>query len=94
MDLAKAQYAVGYFTEVGLSYRLGSRQTGIGTDQDLQGALGWYRKAAENGDSRARKRLDAGSSQGMQALDRKLEMEAMKEDYLSKGGKKESCTIM
>lgn len=44
--LAKAMYAVGYFTEVG-----------IGTTQNQQKAQNWYISAAENGDERALTRL-------------------------------------
>ncbi|POS85861.1 hypothetical protein EPUL_004033 [Erysiphe pulchra] len=46
--LAKAQYAVGYFTEVG-----------IGTRPDPLEANVWYVKAAEAGDERAKLRLSA-----------------------------------
>ncbi|KAG9303662.1 hypothetical protein G9A89_018559 [Geosiphon pyriformis] len=44
--LAKAEYAVGYFTEVG-----------IGTKKDQLDANVWYRRAAEHGDKRAQQRL-------------------------------------
>ncbi|PWN54193.1 HCP-like protein [Violaceomyces palustris] len=44
--LAKAEYAVGYFTEMG-----------IGTVKDLAEAKAWYRSAAEHGDKRANQRL-------------------------------------
>jgi len=46
-ELPKAEYAVGYFTEVG-----------IGVPKDLQVAMEWYRKAAEHGDQRAMQRLE------------------------------------
>ncbi|ORY79364.1 hypothetical protein BCR35DRAFT_304798 [Leucosporidium creatinivorum] len=46
MDLAKAEYAVGYFTE-----------TGIGTHKDAREALEWFKKAANHGDKRAMDRL-------------------------------------
>ncbi|RKF54792.1 Protein SKT5 [Erysiphe neolycopersici] len=46
--LAKAKYAVGYFTEVG-----------IGTRPDPLEANVWYVKAAEAGDERAKQRLSA-----------------------------------
>jgi uncharacterized protein len=44
--LPKAEYAVGYFTEVG-----------IGTPKDERDALIWFRKAATHGDKRAIQRL-------------------------------------
>jgi len=44
--LSKAEYAVGYFTEVG-----------IGTHRDEREALQWFRKAADHGDKRAIARL-------------------------------------
>ncbi|BGP46466.1 Chitin synthase 4 [Rhodotorula kratochvilovae] len=44
--LAKAEYACGYFTEVG-----------IGTYRDERDALAWFRKAAAHGDKRAMDRL-------------------------------------
>ncbi|PWN91210.1 HCP-like protein [Acaromyces ingoldii] len=51
--LAKAEYAVGYFKEMG-----------IGTVKDLNEARAWYRAAAEHGDKRANQRLAAiGSGQ-------------------------------
>ncbi|KWU44095.1 HCP-like protein, partial [Rhodotorula sp. JG-1b] len=46
LGLAKAQYACGYFTEVG-----------IGTHKDQREALDWFRKAAAQGDKRAQDRL-------------------------------------
>lgn len=67
LGLAKAQYAVGYFTE-----------TGIGIEANPQAALTWYKQAAEGGDKRAAKRLATGSRSS--ALDRRLEMEALKEE--------------
>lgn len=44
--LPKAEYAVGYFTEMG-----------IGCRRDALEANVWYVKAAEHGDERAKKRL-------------------------------------
>ncbi|KAF9514280.1 hypothetical protein BS47DRAFT_1295258 [Hydnum rufescens UP504] len=44
--LTKAQYAVGYFSEVG-----------VGAPQSLPEAVQWYKKAAEAGDKRAIQRL-------------------------------------
>ncbi|GAA6028086.1 hypothetical protein JCM8097_001864 [Rhodosporidiobolus ruineniae] len=49
LGLAKAQYACGYFTEVG-----------IGTYKDERDALEWFRKAAAQGDKRAQDRLRMG----------------------------------
>ncbi|KAE8267657.1 hypothetical protein A4X09_0g4694 [Tilletia walkeri] len=52
--LGKAEYAVGYFTEMG-----------IGTVRDLTEAKAWYKRAQEHGDKRANQRLAAlGSSNG------------------------------
>ncbi|KAI8087351.1 hypothetical protein BDF21DRAFT_335057 [Thamnidium elegans] len=49
--LAKAQFAMGYFAEVG-----------IGRPQDHDEAKGWYQKAASQGDLQAQKRLCSSSS--------------------------------
>jgi TPR repeat protein len=46
VGLAYAEYAVGYFTEMG-----------IGTRRDPLEANVWYVRAAEHGDDRARQRL-------------------------------------
>jgi hypothetical protein len=53
----------------------------------------WYKKAADAGDKRATKRIQTGSRSA--ALDRRLEIEAMKDENI-KGGKdgKDSCLIM
>jgi TPR repeat protein len=48
IGLAKAQYAVGYFTE-----------SGIGCHRDPLEANVWYVKAADQGDERAKHRLAA-----------------------------------
>ncbi|WVO13838.1 hypothetical protein L204_101461 [Cryptococcus depauperatus] len=88
MGLAKAQYAVGYFSE-----------TGVGTETDPQTALKWYRQAAQGGDQRATKRLQTGSRST--ALDRGLEMEALKEERGMRGAHsrghekdKDGCLVM
>lgn len=47
-QLAKAEYAVGYFTEMG-----------IGTIRDLAEAKAWYKRAADHGDKRASQRVAA-----------------------------------
>ncbi|TYJ57779.1 hypothetical protein B9479_001389 [Cryptococcus floricola] len=97
LGLAKAQYAFGYFTE-----------TGLGTDANPAAAQTWYKQAAEGGDKRAAKRLAAGGGSRSAALDRRLEMEALKEERSllshsansgskSGGGKdkdKDGCLIM
>lgn len=46
--LTKAEYAVGYFTEMG-----------IGCRRDILEANVWYVKAADSGDERAKQRLAA-----------------------------------
>lgn len=46
--LAKAEYACGYFAEMG-----------VGTQKDLSEAKGWYILAAEHGDNRAHQRLSS-----------------------------------
>lgn len=53
----------------------------------------WYKKAADAGDKRATKRIQTGSRSA--ALDRRLEVEAMKDENL-KAGKdgKDGCVIM
>ncbi|KAG9032184.1 hypothetical protein FRB95_001811 [Tulasnella sp. JGI-2019a] len=51
--LAKAMYAVGYFTEVG-----------IGTAQSTQDAVIWYKRASEAGDKRASQRLRSNQNAG------------------------------
>lgn len=48
LGLAKAQYAVGYFTEMG-----------IGCRRDPLEANVWYVKAADQGDERAKHRIAA-----------------------------------
>ncbi|PLW04722.1 hypothetical protein PCASD_25764 [Puccinia coronata f. sp. avenae] len=48
--LAKAEYAVGYFTEVG-----------VGTTRDEREAQRWFLSAAEHGDKRAKERLRNGA---------------------------------
>lgn len=50
-ELPKAEYAVGYFTEVG-----------IGILRNPAEAMIWYKKAAEHGDKRAIQRLQGGKN--------------------------------
>lgn len=58
----------------------------------------WYKKAADAGDKRATKRIQTGSRSN--ALDRRLEIEAMKDENIRGGGNgggkdgKEGCVIM
>lgn len=58
----------------------------------------WYRQAAEGGDKRATRRLASNNKGGpVSALDRRLEMEAMKDDLPGrrKGSKdQDNCVIM
>ncbi|KAI8084480.1 uncharacterized protein BX664DRAFT_283066 [Halteromyces radiatus] len=51
-ELPKAEYAVGYFTEVG-----------IGITKNLEDAMVWYKKAAQHGDKRAIQRLQGKPSE-------------------------------
>lgn len=53
----------------------------------------WYRLAAEGGDKRASKRLAAGMN-GTAALNRRGEMEAMKEGHSSGNKDKDGCVVM
>ena len=79
-------YSLGYFTE-----------TGLGTEANLNEAMKFYRQAAEAGDKRAQKRLLSTNRSGHAALDRRVEIEALKEErMLDRGGstKDESCVIM
>ncbi|KAI8145468.1 hypothetical protein BJV82DRAFT_511384 [Fennellomyces sp. T-0311] len=59
-ELPKAEYAVGYFTEVG-----------IGTPKDPDGAMQWYRKSAEHGDKRAIQRLQGKPGNQKQSKNKK-----------------------
>lgn len=79
----KAQYAVGYFTEMG-----------IGCRRDILEANVWYVKAADAGDDRAKQRLNAiraAASGGMP-----MEVAPPKNPNLKKktGAKDESCVVM
>lgn len=70
-------------------------QTGVGTDADVQESMKWYKQAAEGGDKRATKRLASTNRTGNAVLDRRLEIEAMKEDHAGKGGAKgDGCVVM
>jgi hypothetical protein len=54
----------------------------------------WYKQAADGGDKRATKRLASSHRTGNTVLDRRLEMEAMKEDNGQKGAKGDGCVVM
>ncbi|KAF2468104.1 HCP-like protein [Lindgomyces ingoldianus] len=77
--LPKAEYAVGYFTEMG-----------IGCRRDALEANVWYVKAADHGDERAKQRLAiiqaaASGQTGVPTNDK---------NKLKKGGKDENCVVM
>ncbi|KAI0085987.1 HCP-like protein [Irpex rosettiformis] len=87
--LVKAMYAVGYFLEVG-----------IGCEVDLQEAISYYKRAAEQGDKRAAQRLKSPSKGPIAApggpgsvlhRDNSLEEEGGGD---GKGGKDKDCVIM
>lgn len=50
LELPKAEYAVGYFSEVG-----------IGCEKNPAVALDWYRRAASHGDKRAQQRIHSSA---------------------------------
>ncbi|GHJ86829.1 hypothetical protein NliqN6_3231 [Naganishia liquefaciens] len=91
LGLAKAQYAVGYFTEVG-----------IGTPSSPENAIKWYKLAAENGDKRATNRLanfsKAGTKVGGAGATREellARAAAADGDSTDSGGKRDKdCVIM
>lgn len=80
LGLPKAEYACGYFTEMG-----------IGCRRDPLEANVWYVKAADHGDERAKQRLAiiqaAASGQTHAAT-------GSDKNKLKKGGKDENCTVM
>lgn len=92
--LAKAQYAVGYFTEVRKQLqprdhlkhadltRLRSGQVGIGTDPSTQDALYWYQQAADQGDKRAAQRLRSNGTAvgGVSQIGRDKDAEKLMKD--------------
>ncbi|KAH8921745.1 HCP-like protein [Atractiella rhizophila] len=85
--LPKAEYAVGYFFEVG-----------IGTPKDGREALSWFRKAATHGDKRAINRLKSqyASAADRYAPEAGVDREKMTKEALKKGkkGKDDSdCVI-
>ncbi|KAF2266017.1 protoplast regeneration and killer toxin resistance protein [Lojkania enalia] len=77
--LPKAEYAIGYFTEMG-----------IGCRRDPLEANVWYVRAADHGDERAKQRLaiiQAAASGGMP-------VNSADKNKLKKGGKDENCLVM
>ncbi|KAL7942396.1 chitin synthase activator [Trichoderma barbatum] len=83
MGFVKAQYAIGYFTEMG-----------IGCRRDILEANVWYVKAADAGDERAQQRLSiiqaAVSGQGTP-----MDVASPRSGKLSKGGKDDKdCVVM
>ncbi|CDZ98231.1 Extracellular protein SEL-1 and related proteins [Phaffia rhodozyma] len=83
--LAKAQYAVGYFSEVG-----------IGINPSPQDALSWYKLAADAGDKRATQRLTSNGMTLPNGRDRNAEL-LMKDQRNTEGGgpdNKESCVVI
>ncbi|KUI53922.1 Protein SKT5 [Cytospora mali] len=84
LGYVKAQYAIGYFTEMG-----------IGCRRDILEANVWYVKAAEAGDERAQQRLNAirAAASGGKAM----EVAPPKAQNLIKrksGTKEENCVVM
>ncbi|KAF3769081.1 HCP-like protein [Cryphonectria parasitica EP155] len=83
LGYVKAQYAVGYFTEMG-----------IGCRRDILEANVWYVKAADAGDDRAKQRLNAirAAASGGTPMD----VAPPKNPNLKKraGAKDESCVVM
>jgi TPR repeat protein len=78
--LPKAEYAVGYFTEMG-----------IGCRRDPLEANVWYVKAADHGDERAKQRLaiiQAAASGNVPSPS------PVTKDKLKKGGKDDNCLVM
>jgi TPR repeat protein len=83
IGFVKAQYAVGYFTEMG-----------IGCRRDILEANVWYVKAADAGDERAKQRLAiiqaAVSGEGTP-----MEVGPARNSKLQRGGKDDKdCIIM
>lgn len=80
VGLPKAEYACGYFTEMG-----------IGCRRDPLEANVWYVKAADHGDERAKQRLAIiqAAASGQSQLPPSTEKSKLK-----KGGKDENCVVM
>ncbi|BFZ61929.1 Chitin synthase 4 [Saitoella coloradoensis] len=91
----KAEYAVGYFLEIG-----------IGRGRDVEGARGWYARAIEHGDERAVARLNALNVGGQGSVRQPIESSEsgsegggrVRRQKEGSGGKKEKqekdCVIM
>lgn len=79
----KAQYAVGYFTEMG-----------IGCRRDILEANVWYVKAADAGDERAKQRLNAIRAAASGGTP--MEVAPPKNPNLRKkaGAKDDNCLVM
>ncbi|KAL7820398.1 HCP-like protein [Trichoderma aethiopicum] len=83
MGYVKAQYAVGYFTEMG-----------IGCRRDILEANVWYVKAADAGDERAKQRL-AIIQAAVSGHGTPMEVAAPRSGKLAKGGKDDKdCIVM
>jgi TPR repeat protein len=82
--LPKAEYACGYFTEMG-----------IGCRRDPLEANVWYVKAADHGDERAKQRLAIiqAAASGQSALPVANEKGKLKKGAKD-GAKDENCTVM
>ncbi|CAH7687356.1 hypothetical protein PPACK8108_LOCUS22134, partial [Phakopsora pachyrhizi] len=88
--LPKAEYAVGYFTEVG-----------IGTQRNDKEAIVWFKRAAEHGDKRARDRIknEAGvtqhpNKQGAKKISKKAELELSQTASSTDKKNREECCVM
>lgn len=77
--LPKAEYACGYFTEMG-----------IGCRRDPLEANVWYVKAADHGDERAKQRLAIIQA----AASGQTQLPNNDKSKLKKGGKDENCLVM
>ncbi|KAF9130579.1 hypothetical protein BGW39_002935 [Mortierella sp. 14UC] len=80
-SLPKAQYAMGYYHEVGISVAA-----------DLEKAMDFYKRAAENGNKDAKKRLEEHSGK-VDPLGHKNSIKRIKNGR-ARGPKDGSCTIM
>ncbi|KAG0049496.1 hypothetical protein BGZ83_005716 [Gryganskiella cystojenkinii] len=78
--LARAEYAVGYYSEVG-----------IGVKQDLEEARRWYLRSAAQGNGRAKKRLTDMKKLGAQ---RRVRPERGRQNGAGPGPEDENCKVM
>jgi TPR repeat protein len=89
LGLPKAEYACGYFKEMG-----------IGCRRDTLGANAWYVKAADSGDERAKQRLAiiqaaASGQAGVSTTTDKGKLKKEKGDKDKDGKEKdENCVVM